>query len=527
MWEALLEGQSIGLRGRPGIGKSHSAVHHIRQLGYSAHAGKHRVLWWLQKALSALKIPGFSQFGDWYGIRPPLHGLQVANQARVRKRRYILLLDDLNDYVRDDEGTAVLDLVNSLQSQAKQLVVVSTLRSTAPESVSVDAISKIFGRWRWIDLPDWPVDQGWKLAQKCRAGIDKWDGTPLSVKQPSSEMGHKYSSLENTAAKAILRCLVLLRNYGLESVNRTLLRSICATEIFNVDTSQFEAAVTTINRLGFLNTAAQFVEAYGPYLDTIRDWAPDEQRDYFVLRDLLVAERNISELITIAARWYGREKFDQAEWICRKCIELAPQRPYCRYWLGLVLRKKGDLKGAESAFSAAVILKPNYVRARSLLAGAWREMGRIEEAEHCYIEILKVAPQMWEAHIGFEILLLDKPDYSGAVHQFQEAIRAWPDFARTHCFLAEALWRLKRTEEAEKFYRNAIQLDPQLFEARVGYARLLLEREDHKAAVPELQRAVHLMPDSAWAHSLLGQALSGLHELKNLSVHIVRRCPST
>jgi len=117
-WPALFNGESIGLRGRPGIGKSHSAAHHICKLGLSSRSGKHWVLWLVLKTLSALKIPGFGGFSDWYVIRPPLQILPVANQVRVRKRRYILLLDDLNDYVRNDDGAAALDLIGTLQSQA-------------------------------------------------------------------------------------------------------------------------------------------------------------------------------------------------------------------------------------------------------------------------------------------------------------------------------------------------------------------------------------------------------------------------
>jgi hypothetical protein len=166
----------------------------------------------------------------------------------------------------------------------------------------VAAISKIFGRWKWIDLPDWSFDQGMKLAQMCEADVNKWDGTPLSVKQPSSEMRRQYDSLEKPAAKAILQCLLLLRDYGLYSITRSALKSVCATDIFNLGPSEFEASLSMVNRFGFLKTGALFVEAYGPYLDAVHDWAPNAPRDYLTLRDLLVTERRISELMTIAVR---------------------------------------------------------------------------------------------------------------------------------------------------------------------------------------------------------------------------------
>jgi tetratricopeptide (TPR) repeat protein len=511
---ALLEGGSVGLQGRPGIGKSHTAVQAIRQLGLSAHAGRHNVVWWIQKLLCTLRIPGFAQARDWYVIRPPRQTLLVASQLRIRKRRYVLLLDDINDYARDDEGTAVLDLLDTLQSQAREFIVVSTLRVTTPEIESVQSISKIFGRWKWIDLADWSYAQGNMLAQKCGTGLDKWDGTPLSVKQPSSEMQNNYKALKSgSQAKAVIRCLALLKNYGIDPVPRSFLETLCASAIFNIPLSQFEAALSTVNGIGFLKSAGQFVAAYGPYLDTVDDWSPDAPRNYAVLRDLLVAERRLDEMIDVAARWYGLCKYDEAERICRRCLEFAPRAPFCHYWLGLVLRRMGDLKGSETEFRAAVYFNPQYDRARSMLAHILLLQGRNDEAERCYAAVLRTAPKMIEAHIGMGAVLLDRHDYAGAASRFQEALELNPNSARAHCFLAETLYYLGRKEEASNSYKRAVELGPKLLETHIGYSRFLCENDEFGAATREAEEAIRIAPDSAWAHSLLGEALLGLREL--------------
>lgn len=517
IWLALHEGESIGLRGRPGIGKSHSAAFHVRNLGLSARGDRYRAWWWLGKILSRLHIPGFQDFCDWYVIRPLAQELQDASLVRVRKRRYVLLLDDLNDYVRNDDATAVLDLMSSIRLQSKQLIILSTLRSTAPEDLSVSAISKIFGRWKWIDLPDWHYDQGERLAQKCGAELYKWDGTPLSVKQPSSEMRSKYDDLvlEKPAATSILRCLFLFREHGLFSVPRKLLKNACATEVFNVNPSEFESALTIINRFGFLKTGTQFIEAYGPYLDTIQDWSPNAIDDYLVIRDLLVSERRIPELITIAWEFSAQEKFREAEWICRKCVELAPRKASIYVSLGKVLRKQGDLCGAEAAFKTAVNLIPDYLRARSLLAGTWVKLGRLEEAERAYRRVLDSAPKMFEAIFGFGILLLEKGDFEGAEERFRRAIQIRPESARAMSFLAEALVRLNRNEQAEPWFKMATELEPQLLEAHLGYAMLLLKNKDFAGSLRESQRATGLNAKSAMAHFTLGQSLQGLGRLND------------
>jgi len=515
IWPALHDGESIGLRGRPGIGKSHSAAFYIKNLGLSSRGSRRPVWWCLGKLLSRCHVPGFQDYSEWYVIRPLPQELQNANTVRVRKRRYILLLDDLNDYVRNDDATAVLDLIGALRRQSKRLIVFSTLRNTAPEALSVNAISKIFGRWKWIDLPDWNYDQGERLAQKCGGRMDQWDGTPLSVKQPSSEMRAKYDllALDKHAAASILRCLLFFREHGLSSVPRSLLKGACATRIFNVELAEFESSLAIINRFGFLKIGTQFIEAYGPYLETIEDWVADTDDNYQVIRDLMIKERRVPELMAMAWDWSAKEKYSEAEWICRKCVELFPRNVSAHISLGFVLGKQQDFKGAESAVKSALALYPGNLRAQSLLAGIWTKIGRLDDAERAYRQVLVLAPYMFEANVGLGILLLEKGDGGGAEQAFREALRIRPESARAMGFLADSLRRLKRDEEAEQCYKTAIEVDSKMLELRAGYALLLCDKPDYVAAVKESRQAIALKPNSALAHSALGKSLQGLGNL--------------
>lgn len=118
---------------------------------------------------------------------------------RIPKRRYVLWLDDLDWYLRHDEsqGAGVLQLVRSLQRQAKELMVVATVRRTPPEFDVLAQSSPLLGRWHQIEID-----------------LQTWDGTPLSVIRPSSLMTEWYRQAPLQQQKA-LRMLKLCFENGL------------------------------------------------------------------------------------------------------------------------------------------------------------------------------------------------------------------------------------------------------------------------------------------------------------------------
>ena len=67
--------------------------------------------------------------------------------------------------------------------------------------------------------------------------------------------------------------------------------------------------------------------------------------------------------------------------------------------------------------------------------------------------------------VGLGIVLLDKADYVSARDALLGAIALQPNSARAHSFLGEALSRLDQFDQAEKCYREASEIDPQMPEA--------------------------------------------------------------
>jgi hypothetical protein len=124
-------------------------------------------------------------YPKWLLIYPPKRVVRHANEIRLKRKRYIFLLDDLDEFAQVEDkttGEGVIDLIRSLRAQAKELIVVATIHSTLPEAGVITDNLRSLARWTQVELADWSEEQGRKLAQMASVDMKSWDHTPLSVK---------------------------------------------------------------------------------------------------------------------------------------------------------------------------------------------------------------------------------------------------------------------------------------------------------------------------------------------------------
>jgi len=100
---------------------------------------------------------------------------------------------------------------------------------------------------------------------------------------------------------------------------------------------------------------------------------------------------------------------------------------------------------------------------------------------------------------------IDRKDFQAAVAPLQKIIGAQDDFTYAHFQLAYVYTALRRPKDARTEYEKVIALDPKMSEARLNLGILLLD-QDPAAAVPQLQKAVELLPSESRPRFLLGVA---------------------
>lgn len=92
-------------------------------------------------------------------------------------------------------------------------------------------------------------------------------------------------------------------------------------------------------------------------------------------KDFAAPRHNLGNL------YLRRKNFDQAIRWYSLAIKLQRNNPYTHYHLGLALYQSGDIAGSIDEFERAIALKHDYIEPRNLLAQAYRQQGRMEEAE--------------------------------------------------------------------------------------------------------------------------------------------------
>lgn len=158
----------------------------------------------------------------------------------------------------------------------------------------------------------------------------------------------------------------------------------------------------------------------------------------------------------------------------QQAVGLAPEHFDAQLALGRALFGMGDTAGAIRAFQAAKLLQPTNTQALFFLATALERSGDIKAALAAYRELIAVKPDMPDGHLGLGVLLLKRGG--------DEA--------------AEGLNALER----------ALQISPNLYEARIALGKALISRGRWNYAVEHLVRAAALAPDNPEPHYQLSIA---------------------
>jgi serine/threonine-protein kinase len=174
--------------------------------------------------------------------------------------------------------------------------------------------------------------------------------------------------------------------------------------------------------------------------------------------------------------------------------------------------ERNELK-AEEAFAAALRVDARFAEAHAGLAAAlWRRYQRtgdaslvdraLAEAE----QAVKLAPSLPEARIALGVILLGRGRSAEAASAFEEARRLAPADDAACRQMARAYNSLKRNEEAERLFQQAIDLRPGYWENYNAKASFYV-RTRYEEAAREYKAAIDGGASGAEAYGSLGDAL--------------------
>lgn len=188
------------------------------------------------------------------------------------------------------------------------------------------------------------------------------------------------------------------------------------------------------------------------------------------------------------------------------------------YLRGRFFWNRRTLEGLEKSieyYRQALALDPEYADVYAAMGDAYVLLSSyggpepsqsLKIARENAIRALQLNPKLGEAHTVLAAVKVDLDwDWTGAVEEYQQAIRLNPEYPTAHHWYALHLSRLGRHAEAESEIQKALQLDPLSLIIQTDAAEIFYRASDLARATAYLERTIELDPNFADAHMIWGE----------------------
>jgi len=199
--------------------------------------------------------------------------------------------------------------------------------------------------------------------------------------------------------------------------------------------------------------------------------------------------------------------YSRAEGYYRKAVELNVEDAPSELGLARSIARRGRLDEAAIHYHRAAELDSSYRDALRELASAYEENDRLPEA----IALYRQFPDDAAVQERTGQLLLELGRNSEAMVSLEMAVQASPTAANRYA-LAVAFIRQEQFGRAEPLLELALDEEPENFELRMTYGRLLRDQRKYDQAAREFLRATEREPTSREAWSELASMLMLLED---------------
>jgi protein O-GlcNAc transferase len=191
----------------------------------------------------------------------------------------------------------------------------------------------------------------------------------------------------------------------------------------------------------------------------------------------------------------------------RAILDQQPRFAPAHYFLGTILRDRGERAAAMVELAAAVAGAPRYSDARIALANLQREQGLLDaSAATCRegIDLTPAVPGLWRA-LG--LAQLAQHDGESAVAAFEKALALASTDAQTHYNMGVALHMSARHQDALRAYQRALVFDPKNLAAEFNIGVVFQQLGRLDAAAHAFEQVLDRDPEHVPAHKALGDVL--------------------
>ena len=207
---------------------------------------------------------------------------------------------------------------------------------------------------------------------------------------------------------------------------------------------------------------------------------------------------------------FERGQDEAATDLLEKALVLRSNYPEANFMLGELAAKRQDYSAARDYYERAWRQDPTlsvyYIR----LGGVFLLLGNVNQALKIFQSAAERFPAIAEIHYFTAIAARGVGNYDLALVELQKSLSLQPNSADSLALSGAINLDRANLAEAERLLRRALTFNQQHFNAQYDLGRLLVKTNRYAEALPLLQRAAEIHPNSVEAHYQLYLALSRL-----------------
>lgn len=197
------------------------------------------------------------------------------------------------------------------------------------------------------------------------------------------------------------------------------------------------------------------------------------------------------------------QNFSIAKSICQNLTNINPQDALAWHIFGLADAQQGNLEQAVVSLRTATLLAPINASFHFNLALAYKGLGQIDQAEASYREAIQQNDDFHEAYVNLGTLLVEQHKAGEAKVLLKKRLDRCDAASDVHYNLANLLRDSEDPLEAIHHYSRAIELSPDLVNARENLAKVLVANERTQDARLVLKDWIKDFPNSSMARHML------------------------
>ena len=231
--------------------------------------------------------------------------------------------------------------------------------------------------------------------------------------------------------------------------------------------------------------------------------------------EIALDDRAQEKLVERGKRLYRLGAVDLAIQLLDALIKVVPDNSQAYYWSSQALLQKQQPDKAIQRIEKSVALSKDNLLLQKQLGEAYQLVGKEDQAEQVYTEILAKAPDFEKAdQLRIEIGMIrarrfeKAQDFIQLDQVYEELLKEFPDNINIMILRASAFEKRGETQAADKIFSDVLELEPVNLKVRIGLIDLYEKRGDAEQVRRESLKLLDLTtfgePEHVFALNRLG-----------------------